>query len=101
MIKRELATRLSTSLEMSARSIHLVLDELVLVVADILANSGRLEWRGLGTFTVRTYPARKIYNPATGEIIRLPARKSVAFKPSARLRARLKTTRRQRVRSSW
>ncbi|MBI4862331.1 MAG: HU family DNA-binding protein [Candidatus Riflebacteria bacterium] len=96
MIKRELATRLATSLKMSARSVHRVLDELLDVVADILATSGRLEWRGLGTFSVRTYPARKIHNPATGETIALPARKSVTFKPSRKVRARLKVASRSR-----
>jgi DNA-binding protein HU-beta len=54
-----------------------------------LLRRGRVEYRGLGSFTVETYPPRKIHNPATGKTIELPARKLARFKPSNSLTAKL------------
>jgi nucleoid DNA-binding protein len=97
VIRRELATDVADKLDLPARSIHLVLDTALALLIEELVQSGRLEWRGLGTFTVRTYPARKIHVPATGKTVTLPPRRSVNFKPSARLRARLVPTRRRQA----
>lgn len=72
-----------------------VLKAAIAAFADELAAAGRFEWRGLGTFAVRTYPSRRIHNPATGKVIELPARSSVTFKPSTRLRSKLKPPRRR------
>lgn len=38
---------------------------------------------GLGTFALKKSKARKGVNPATGEAIRISAKKRVAFKPSS------------------
>jgi nucleoid DNA-binding protein len=51
----------------------------------IQANGTRLGWElripGLGTFRVRSVEARTGRNPATGEILEIPARTRVVFKP--------------------
>lgn len=98
MIRRELAAAVSDKLGLPAGTVHRVLDTALALLVDQLLKTGRLEWRGLGTFTIRTYPPRQIHNPATGKTIKLPARSSVTFKPSTRIRARLKP--RRSVRSS-
>lgn len=90
MIRRELATAVADKLDVPAGTVHRVLDAALALLVDELLQAGRLEWRGLGTFTVRTYPPRQIHNPTTGKTIELPARSSVAFKPSTQIRFRLK-----------
>lgn len=87
---RVFAGRVATSASVPAATVIAVLRATVAAFADELARAGRFEWRGLGTFTVRTYPGRQIHNPATGQTIALPARHSVAFKPSVQLRSKLK-----------
>jgi DNA-binding protein HU-beta len=97
---RAFAGRIANTTNVPASSIETVLRAAIATLSDELAAAGRFEWRGLGTFAVRSYPGRKIHNPATGKTIRLPARRSVAFKPSARLRSKLKPPTRQPRRSS-
>lgn len=93
MIRRELTTAVAEKLDVTASTVGQVLDVALELLLDDLVRTGRLEWRGFGTFSVRTYPARQIHNPATGHTIDLPSRRSVAFKPGARLRSKLKPAR--------
>ncbi len=44
---------------------------------------------GLGTFVLKKSKARKGVNPATGEAIKIKAKKRMAFKPSAQVKALL------------
>lgn len=91
MNRRAFAARIAASTELPAAAILKILDAIVELVAKDLANLGRFEWRGLGTFTTRRYPARTIHNPSTGQLITLQSRTSVAFKPSKQLRAKFTT----------
>lgn len=101
MIRRELAIAVADNLDLPATTIRRVLDTALALVIDQLLRAGRLEWRGLGTFTIRSYPARQIHVPATGKTVTLPARKSVTFKPGVRLRSKLRPPKRvRRPRSS-
>jgi nucleoid DNA-binding protein len=90
MSRRELTARLAHKTGLPVRQTAPVLRVLVDLIADELLHGGRLEWRSLGTFSVRSYPARKIHVPATGATIELPARAGVTFKPSKRLLTKLK-----------
>lgn len=89
MNRRVFASRIAEKTGHSAAAIDAILDAAISILAGELAEVGRFEWRGLGTFTVRAYPTRKIHVPSTGKTITLPARRSVGFKPSARLRSGL------------
>lgn len=87
---REITSQVGDKLGLPATTVTRVLDTTLALLFEQLVATGRLDWRGFGTFTVRTYPGRKIHNPATGKTIELPARRSVAFRPSVRLRSKLK-----------
>lgn len=90
MNRRTFAAQIGKKTGHPANAIAAVLEAAIAVLAGELAKTGRFAWRDFGTFTVRTYPARKIHNPATGQTIELSARRSVTFKPSARLRSQVK-----------
>lgn len=90
MIRRELTAAVADKLDLPATTVGRVLDTTLKLVLEDLVRTGRLEWRGFGTFAVRSYPARQIHNPSTHQVVSLPARKSVTFKPSGSLRTRLK-----------
>lgn len=96
MNRRIFAAQIAKKTGHPANALEAILEAAIAVLAGELAKTGRFEWRGLGTFTVRTYPPRRIHNPATGRIITLPARKSVSFRPSQKIRATLKVIRRSR-----
>lgn len=100
MNRRELTTRVGDKLDLPAATVGRVLDTALALLVDDLVASGSLQWRGLGTFAVRAYAARQIHDPRAREVIELPARKSVVFKPSTQLRARLAELSPKRRRSS-
>lgn len=97
MSRRELTAQLAKKTGVSVRLTTQLLRVLVDLVAAELAHVRRLEWRGFGTFTVRSYPARKIHVPATGKTIQLPPRAGITFKPSPQLLSHLPNRRPQRA----
>lgn len=58
------------------------LDAFVEFVAKTVKKEKELKIPNLGTFRLRQLKARKGRNPQTGESIRIPARKKVAFTPA-------------------
>lgn len=96
MKRRQLSSAISEKLGLTAKDVDQVLETALDLLLEELIRTGRLEWRGLGTFSVQSYIARKIHNPATGKTIALSARKRVTFKLSVRLRSGLTPVRRPR-----
>lgn len=54
-----------------------------------LAEGGRVELRGFGTFSTRARDARTGRNPRTGETVEVPAKRVPYFKPGKEMRERL------------
>lgn len=54
-----------------------------------LAEGGRVELRGFGTFSTRERDARTGRNPRTGESVDVPAKRVPYFKPGKEMRERL------------
>ena len=54
-----------------------------------LADGGRIEIRGFGSFSLRSRRARVGRNPRTGAPVSLPTRYAVGFKPGMKLRERV------------
>lgn len=100
MNRRAFSGRIAAKTKLLAVTVEQVLTEAIVAFREELAKGGRFEWRGLGTFVVRSYPARKIHNPKTGKTITLPARRSVGFKPSRAIRAMLPPASRGRSKSA-
>lgn len=63
-------------------SINAILDKFV----DHLANGGRIEVRGFGSFSLHFRPPRQAHNPKTGEKLITPPKYAVHFKPGKELR---------------
>jgi nucleoid DNA-binding protein len=55
-------------------------------VTQLLMKQGRVEIDGFGTFELHQRKARRGRNPRTGELIILPAKVTVRFKPAAALK---------------
>ena len=54
-----------------------------------LASGGRVEIRGFGAFSLKHYKAKLGRNPRTGEIVSVPQRYGVYFKPGDDMKARV------------
>lgn len=92
MTKSELIERLvQRQAHMSHRDVELAVKLLLDDVITELADGGRVEIRGFGSFSVHHRPARRGRNPKTGEAVDIPRKYVPHFKPGKELRERVNT----------
>jgi integration host factor subunit beta len=90
MIRSELLQTLADgSPELRPEEIEQVVDIFFDEIATRLAEGGRVELRGFGTFSTRQRDARTGRNPRTGDAVDVPAKKVPYFKPGKEVRERL------------
>ena len=92
--KSDLVDLISNSLDMPKNKIKLILEIVLDSMNDIFIKEQshtRLEIRNFGVFEVKkTKPKPKARNPKTNEIICVPQRRKISFKPGKELSAKLK-----------
>lgn len=86
--KTEIASAVAGLTGLTKTDVGRVLDTAFDHMASTLAGGDRVHLGGFGIFSVKQSAARKGRNPATGEPIDIPARRSLKFKPAAELKAR-------------
>ncbi|MES1956138.1 integration host factor subunit beta [Salinisphaera hydrothermalis] len=90
MTKSELIERLvDRQAHMTQRDVELAVKLLLDNVISELADGGRVEIRGFGSFSVHHRPARRGRNPKTGESVDIPRKFVPHFKPGKELRERV------------
>ena len=70
-----------------ASEVERVINAAIKIITDTLAQGGKVQLLGFGTFEVHDRAERQGRNPRTGEVITLPATKRVHFKPFKALKA--------------
>ena len=90
MTKSELVQRMAAlhpdlSISDLERVVNTVFDE----ITSTLADEGRVELRGFGSFSVRKRAPRKGRNPRTGTAVSVPAKRVPYFKVGKELRERV------------
>lgn len=90
MIRSELLQALAAdNPDLRPEEVEQVVDIFFEEIAARLADGGRVELRGFGTFTTRQREARMGRNPRTGESVPVPAKRVPYFKPGKEMRERL------------
>ena len=90
MIRSELLQALAAeNPDLRPEEIEQVVDIFFDEIAKRLAEGGRVELRGFGTFSTRQRDARVGRNPRTGAAVDVPAKKVPYFKPGKEMRERL------------
>lgn len=90
MIRSELLQALSTdNPDLRPEEVEQVVDIFFEEITQRLAEGGRVELRGFGTFSTREREARTGRNPRTGETVGVPAKRVPYFKPGKEMRERL------------
>jgi DNA-binding protein HU-beta len=84
---RQLATEVAETHGLSQKQTNEVLADTVAMIGKHLKKGMRIRIAGLGTLEVRKRSARMGRNPATGEVMKIKARKTVAFRASKDLTA--------------
>jgi DNA-binding protein HU-beta len=84
--KAELIDVVAEATESSKAAAGDALDAVIDAISQALKKGEEVRLVGFGTFSVKERAAGKGRNPATGEEIKIPASKSVRFKPGAQLK---------------
>ncbi len=90
MTKSELIERMaSLQDQLSVRDIELAVKTLIEQMMQTLADGGRIEVRGFGSFSTHYRAPRTGRNPKTGETVELSGKYVPYFKPGKELRERV------------
>lgn len=90
MTKSELVERMASQYDqLPVRDIELAVKTLLEQMTQTLAEGGRIEVRGFGSFTLSYRAPRVGRNPKTGEPVQLDAKYVPHFKPGKELRDRV------------
>ena len=89
MNKAELVEAAATKAKVSRAEVEAVLDAIVCATEGALKKGDDVRLTGFGNFVVKNRKARTGVNPATGKKIKIAASKTVAFKVSKALKAKL------------
>lgn len=86
MNKAELVNAMATETGVSKKDAEKVLNSFINVVSNEMANKGKVQLVGFGTFETRQRAARTGLNPQTKEEIKIPACTAPAFKAGKALK---------------
>jgi DNA-binding protein HU-beta len=86
MTKKEIIENVATAAGISKAAAERAVNTMMESIKESLASGDNVLLVGFGRFSVRERAPRKCRNPKTGEIIEIPARKVVKFKPGEPLR---------------
>ena len=78
----EKVTNINKHRNLSKAAVNEVLDSCFDVLSKAIKKDKRFTWPGFGTWSIRYRKARKGRNPQTGLEIKIPASKTVGFRPS-------------------
>jgi nucleoid DNA-binding protein len=79
--KKEIAKELSFSQKTSVQKTTNIINGSLDMIVEILSKEGRIELRNFGVLEVVKRKARTGKNPKTGEVVFIPSKYSVKFRP--------------------
>ncbi len=86
MNKQDLIDNVAKDLGTSAKQAEKAINAVINNIQKGLKKDKRVQLIGFGSFEVRTRKARKGRNPQTGEVIKIKASKTVAFKAGRKIK---------------
>ena len=90
MTKSELVERLvDANGALSRKESELVVNIIFDSMCEALQSGEKVEIRGFGSFTIRERDAREARNPKSGDVVKIPAKKTPFFKTGKDLRERV------------
>ena len=90
MTKSELVEQLSASnAGLNKKEAELIVSTIFESIGDALVDGNRVEIRGFGSFSIRERDAREARNPKSGEVVKIPSKKTPFFKTGKELKSRV------------
>mgnify|MGYP003995683099 FL=1 len=87
MKKAELVEKVASQTGLTQKLTEIIVNTVFQSITDSLAEGGKVELRGFGSFRVRERNPRIGRNPKSGEKVEVPAKKEPFFKAGKELRA--------------
>jgi integration host factor beta subunit len=85
LIEKIVETNGMLNLKVSEMLVNTVFDS----IEEALKSGDKVEIRGFGSFTIRERVGREARNPKSGEIVRIPSKKTPFFKTGKELKERV------------
>ncbi|MDE1152279.1 MAG: HU family DNA-binding protein [Micavibrio sp.] len=83
---KNIAAEIAEKHEMPKKTLNAIMEDLIDHLVKNLKKGNRVRMAGLGILQVRKRAARMGRNPATGETIKIPAKKKIAFRAAKELK---------------
>ena len=83
---KNIAAEIAEKHEMPKKTLNAIMEDLIDSLVKNLKKGNRVRMAGLGILQVRKRAARMGRNPATGETIKIPAKKKIAFRAAKELK---------------
>lgn len=87
--KKDLIREVANRTGYDASSVRDIFEIMTQAMCEGLARDGNIEIRNFGIFKVKETGARPARNPKTSEIIMVPARRHIHFKPGQEMKKRI------------
>ena len=81
MTKKEIVKMLAEKYGLTQLEVKEIVQGMLDTIIETLVKSGKIELRNFGVFKVKDRNGRVARNPRTGDIVNVPPRKVVTFKP--------------------
>lgn len=89
MTKSQLVDAVAETIDYPRKTVEVVVNAIFDGMVDAMKSNERVEVRGFGNFTVRSYRPYTGRNPKTGQQVDVPAKRMPFFKVGKELRARI------------
>lgn len=90
MTKKDIVLKIANETNMKQQDIKKVVQKALDAVIDSLVNGKTVELRNFGIFKVKSRRGRTGRNPRTGQVVPVPPKKVVVFKPGLEMKKLVK-----------
>ncbi len=90
MTKKDIVVKIADDTGLKQADVRLVVQKTFDVILEALVMGDKVELRNFGVFKVKERKPRVGRNPRTGEVVPVPPRRSVVFKPGLLMKQRIK-----------
>ena len=81
MTRKDLIDRVAKEFGLKKKDAEVIVKFIFREIAETVKKGERVSVQGFGAFELRELKERKMRNPRTGEVVRVPVRKKVVFIP--------------------
>lgn len=90
MTKKDIVLKIASETKIKQIAVKKVIQKTLTIIIDNLAEGKKVELRNFGVFKVKQRRGRTGRNPRTGEVVPVPPKKVVVFKPGLIMKRKVK-----------